>query len=235
MEWILAAWILGIAGSLHCAGMCGPLMIALPVDKSVRSRWIQQRLINQSGRILMYGIMGLVVGLLGEKLALAGWQRWTAITAGFILLFFTLWPSRTAFFTRGPFRLIGKLKSLFSSLLQRKGNWTLFLLGVLNGLLPCGLVYIALASSMALGDSMKGAGFMVFFGLGTAPMLLAITGIGKWIRERLQFRTYRTMQIILTASAFLILLRGANLGIPYLSPSIDVEKEQVDCCHRPGH
>lgn len=232
MEWIIAALVLGLAGSLHCAGMCGPLMLALPVNESSRWTWLRGRLLNQSGRIITYGVLGLIVGFAGQKLATAGLQQWLAVLAGITMLFFIAWPVGLNKINRGPFKLVGWLKSALSVWLKKKGGATLFVLGLLNGLLPCGLVYIALASSLALGNAVHGALFMMLFGAGTAPTLLAITGLGRIIREKLHFRAYRVVQVTLAVTALLFVLRGANLGIPYLSPKVETKTERVDCCKK---
>lgn len=233
MEWMAAAILLGLAGSLHCVGMCGPLMLALPVNREVRASFLTGRLLNQAGRILVYGILGLVVGFAGEQLVTAGLQQWLAVLAGVFMLFFIAWPAGLGRFRRGPALLVGRLKMLFATFLQRRGHSALFLLGMLNGLLPCGLVYLALASSLALGDAASSAAFMVIFGLGTSPALLMVTGAARFIRARMRHSTFRMVQASLAVVACLVILRGANLGIPYLSPRVEVQTHQVDCCARP--
>jgi len=233
MEWIAAALILGIAGSLHCVGMCGPLMLALPLNESSRGTWLRGRLLNQSGRILTYGILGLAVGMLGEKLATAGLQQWLAVLAGLVMLLFIAWPVGLNKLNRGPFRMVTWLKGALSKWLRRKGSFSLFVLGLLNGLLPCGLVYIALASSIALGSGGKGAVFMMLFGMGTSPALLAVSGLGRVIRNKIHVRAYRAVQVTLAITALLFILRGANLGIPYVSPRVELTTGQPECCSKP--
>lgn len=233
MEWIAAALILGIAGSLHCVGMCGPLMLALPLSATTKWVWLRGRLLNQVGRIITYGLLGLAVGVVGQKLATAGLQQWLAIIAGMTMLFFIGWPVGLSKLNRGPFKLVGWLKSSLSTWLKRKGTFSLFILGLLNGLLPCGLVYIALASSLALGSAIKGSSFMMLFGLGTSPALLAVSGLGRVIRGRIHVKAFRAAQLTLVITALLFILRGANMGIPFVSPKVEVKKEQVDCCTKP--
>jgi uncharacterized protein len=233
MEWLLAALILGLAGSLHCVGMCGPLVLAIPFGSATKGQWISGRLINQSGRLLTYGLLGLIVGLIGERLVTAGFQQWLAVIAGLFMLLFIAWPAGMNRLNSGPLRLVGRLKRVFAHFIQKKGYTTLFLLGVLNGFLPCGLVYIALASSLALGNAIESAAFMMVFGLGTSPALMTVSGFGKLIREKVRFRAYRYVQITLAVASMLIILRGANLGIPFVSPKVEVIQEKVDCCSRP--
>lgn len=233
MEWMIAALVLGLAGSLHCVGMCGPLMLALPINETTRWSWFRGRLLNQVGRLFTYAVLGLIVGFAGQQLAMAGLQQWLAVLAGVIMLLMIAWPVGLNKINRGPFRLVAVLKKALGMWLQRRGSFALFVLGMLNGLLPCGLVYIALASSLALGDTLSSAAFMALFGLGTSPALLAVTGLGRIIRERIHVRAYRVVQVTLMVTAFLLILRGANLGIPYLSPRVEAKTEQPECCHRP--
>jgi len=232
MEWIIAALILGLAGSLHCIGMCGPLMLALPLNSTSPRVWMRGRLLNQLGRILTYGILGLTVGIVGQRLATAGLQQWLAMAAGLTMLFFIAWPAGLNRM-KGPLKMVGWLKKQLGSWLQKKGDFSLFMLGLLNGLLPCGLVYIALASSLALGSALDGALFMMLFGIGTSPTLLAVTSLGKVIREKLHFKAYRMVQVTLAITAFLFILRGANLGIPFVSPKVEVTEQTIDCCSKP--
>ncbi|HOW32340.1 MAG TPA: sulfite exporter TauE/SafE family protein, partial [Bacteroidales bacterium] len=96
---------------------------------------------------------------------------------------------------------------------------SLFLIGLLNGLLPCGLVYIAIAGSIGSGSALMGAIYMALFGLGTMPMLLAINLSGGFISTSLRKKINKLIPILVIIVGILFILRGLSLGIPYISPS----------------
>jgi sulfite exporter TauE/SafE len=117
-------------------------------------------------------------------------------------------------------KLVGHLKRALSAHWQQRSFRSLVLLGALNGLLPCGLVYVALAGAVARGTLADAVLYMAFFGLGTMPTMLAIGLSGKicppaW---RLKLRGAIPAGVCLVAG--LLILRGMGLGIPYLSPSL---------------
>src|SRR5512145_2846733 len=136
------AFLLGLVGSLHCAGMCGPLALALSAKSRSPDAFLARPLAYHVGRLLTYSALGLVFGLLGQTLALAGLQRWVSIAAGSAMLFAVVASSRIRV-GMPAVRFVGFLKSRLGNLLQRKSVGSQFLFGLLNGLLPCGLVYAA--------------------------------------------------------------------------------------------
>jgi uncharacterized protein len=232
MNFIVAALIMGFAGSLHCIGMCGPLVVAIHTAQG-NSNWGQKKVIYHLGRIAVYALLGLIVGAVGQSFVALGFQQWVAIAAGILMMLFLAWPAGLGKLKSGPFRFIGLVKSRFAELLKQKSIGTHLLLGALNGLLPCGLVYVALAASLALSSALNAMLFMVFFGLATSPALLVAGSLLQWLGARLRVRSYRVVQIALVCISFVVILRGANLGIPYLSPQFNQAKQKVDCCHKP--
>ncbi len=144
------AFALGLLGSLHCAAMCGPLMLALPVSPSGPVRFVIGRFTYQLGRIATYCLLGLVAGFIGKSILLAGFQRWLSIALGLAMIAGWLLSRRAAMSTP-VIRLVATLKAAMSTQLRRRSFQSLALLGLLNGLLPCGLVYVALAGAVAQG------------------------------------------------------------------------------------
>jgi sulfite exporter TauE/SafE len=215
----LTAFLLGVAGSMHCAGMCGPLALALPRTGDGVPGLVLGRLGYNFGRIATYCALGLVFGLAGKTLLLAGVQRWVSIVLGVALLAGLLTSRRLALW-RPVTALVERLKSCFSALLRRRSFAALVMLGLLNGLLPCGLVYVACAGATATGSILAGAQYMAAFGAGTVPMMLAISTSGKLvpIAWRLQLRKAIPVSVFLLAT--LLILRGLSLGIPYVSPDL---------------
>ena len=224
------AFLLGLAGSLHCAGMCGPLLLSLPMGDGGIGRLAVRRLIYHAGRVLTYGLLGVVFGFLGQALGLAGLQRWVSLGAGILILAgLFAWPARVGI--RWAARPVGWLKSAFGGLLRQRSGGAQFLLGGLNGLLPCGLVYVACASASATGGWWRGLEYMVVFGLGTLPMLFGLGLAGRYLHGWLQPRLRFFVPVCLAAMAALLILRGLSLGIPYLSP--DLAGPNGACCPLP--
>lgn len=222
------AFLLGFVGSLHCAGMCGPLALALPVVGRTRASFILSRLTYNLGRVVTYGALGLVFGLLGATLALAGLQRWLSLLAGAALLIGLLASSRHAVGT-SAFKLVGWVKAGLGQLLQRRSFSALFMLGLLNGLLPCGLVYVACASATATGSLLTATEYMLSFGAGTLPMMLGIGLAGRRVQAAFRFQTQAVIPASILIIAVLLILRGMALGIPYLSP--DLASGAAGCPH----
>lgn len=232
IETLGAAIILGMAGSLHCIGMCGPLVSALQ-SIARPGAWRMQQWLYHLGRWSVYGMLGSITGMLGQTLATWGMQRWVALIAGGAMLVLIALPTHRILQNTGWQKLVARIKSAFAVRMQNQHPFQRFVLGALNGLLPCGLVYTALAGSMAFGSALQGALFMFTFGIATTPGLLAASGIIEWIKKSVQPQAFRKTQLIMTLIAFLVILRGAQLGIPYLSPQLSAQKTHVDCCHKP--
>src|SRR5436190_2610601 len=162
------AFLLGLAGSFHCAGMCGPLAMALPLASKTGSRFILGRLAYNVGRIVTYCLLGLIFGVVGHTLSLAGLQRWLSITLGIVLVA-GVFASKRLVLWRPVTSLVEQLKTHMSPLLRRRSFSATILLGLLNGLLPCGLVYVACAGASATGGVLSSVGYMAAFGVGTVP------------------------------------------------------------------
>jgi hypothetical protein len=222
-----AGLVLGLVGSLHCAAMCGPLALALPGTGRLTCGFVAGRVAYNLGRIITYCLLGVLFGLVGRTLVLAGIQRWVSVSLGIILLV-GLFSSRKLAL-RGPVSaLINALKARMGHLLVYRSFSSSLLLGLLNGLLPCGLVYVACAGAVASGGLGSGIEYMAGFGLGTVPMMLGIGISGRLVplQVRLQLRKAIPVSVFILAS--LLILRGLGLGIPYLSPNLAAASP---CCH----
>lgn len=222
---VTVALLLGLAGSLHCAGMCGPLLLSISMCKKDKVKLYRQMFIHHSGRISAYAILGIIAGSMGQALISGGLQQKLSILAGILLIFILLIPH----FVKGKNHFSTFLKKKWAQLINKSGFTNSYLIGLVNGLLPCGLVYAALASSAATGSFFTGALFMVIFGLGTLPLLLLITFGGV----KLNLSTRKLSNIILPAAtlitACLLILRGMNLGIPYISPLYEADTQEISC------
>lgn len=212
------AFVLGLAGSLHCAAMCGPLSLLVPVTGPTMSQRLVSRLVYNGGRLFTYVILGGLFGIFGRAFAVAGLQRWLSITAGALILLalaFSIFDFRLFL---GFNRIVAVVKSRFSQLLRNRTLFSITSLGALNGLLPCGLVYVACAAAGATAGALSGAIYMLVFGLGTVPMLVTIA-LGPGSFRLNPFGVKRLIPIIAAIAGILLIVRGLGLGIPYLSPS----------------
>ena len=223
------AFLLGLVGSLHCAGMCGPLALAMPAVGNTAPAYVLGRVAYNSGRIVTYCLLGIVFGLAGWTFLLAGIQRWVSIALGAALLL-GLFASRRLALARPVTSAVNQLKSRMSVLLRRHSLPGLAVLGLLNGLLPCGLVYVACAGAAATGGILAGASYMGAFGAGTVPMMLAISLSGKLVHPALRLKLAKTIPVCVFLLATLLILRGMSLGIPYVSPSMSASS--ASCCHK---
>ena len=207
---MITAFILGFMGSLHCAGMCGPLVLLTPVMGSSRQSILASRLLYHLGRLTTYMTIGLLFGLVGESIIFAGLQRWLSIIAGVLMLVamlaVALFKSQT---TRAPFAI----KSIFGRFLHKRTVAAIFALGATNGLLPCGLVYMAATASIASGSVANSILYMALFGLGTLPMLLGISfAAARWTRSKFP-ALQKLAPIAVACIALLLIWRGNPISI----------------------
>lgn len=227
MLWLSTALITGFVGSLHCVGMCGPLAMALPVGRLPRAQRGLGVGLYHAMRVLAYAGLGLAVGSLGQGLLLAGLQRPLSIGAGVFLLLWTL-LARGRFgslATARPTRWITRPMGRF---LNQPSLRAFAGLGFLNGLLPCGFVYVALAGAVATGNVSDGALYMGLFGAGTVPALLAIRYVPVLIPVRLRQRFSRLMPVVAVGLGLLLLVRG--IGLPAHTTD-DQDARQIPVCH----
>jgi uncharacterized protein len=228
---MFSSFLLGFLGSLHCAAMCGPLALAVPVVGTTKPAILASRLVYNLGRTLTYGALGIMFGAIGKSLLLAGFQQWLSITAGIVMLAFLIFGHKRAFAAGG--KTSAWIKNLFRRFLPRRSYTAIFALGAANGLLPCGLVYMAGTASAATGDILQSALYMVVFGLGTIPMMLGMTIFSRPLVAFLQrFRLKPLVPIAVSVIAFSLILRGLALGIPYVSPSVSHGDVKCAACIR---
>ena len=219
---LYTAFVLGLVGSLYCIGMCGPIAFVLPVDKTSRKKTFAGSFLYHLGRLISYGLIGLLFGLLGRGLYLAGFQQRLSILIGIIMILLVLLPASTLnrFAVSRPLYLwIGQVKSKLGLYLKKTSFKALFLIGFFNGFLPCGLVYMALLGSISTGNAIEGASYMMLFGLGTVPMMTAAIYAGNFFKASVRNRIQKAIPIFVVIIGILFILRGMGLGIPYVSPS----------------
>ncbi len=218
---LLSALVLGLMGSFHCAGMCGPIAIALPLHGNSISQKIFGGTLYNLGRTLTYGVMGAIFGLLGQGVEMIGFQQKISVVMGAIMIISVVFPSlfRNQYnMEKSWFSLVGKLKKSIGKLFSVHSFSSLFFIGLLNGLLPCGLVYMAIAGAIGTGEVVLGSLYMIMFGLGTIPMMLSIAIAGNILNAAIRQKINRLIPVLVVVVGIFFILRGLSLGIPYLSP-----------------
>ncbi|MDF4222694.1 sulfite exporter TauE/SafE family protein [Maribacter sp. M208] len=219
---LLSALILGLMGSLHCVGMCGPIAFMLPVDRTNNYKKFGQIFIYHFGRLLAYGIIGLVFGLLGKGLSIFGIQQKLSIAIGVIMILIVLIPYQTFNkynLSKPVYKIISKVKNQLGKELKKKSPDTFLTIGFLNGFLPCGLVYMALFGSIAMGDALQGSLYMILFGVGTLPLMTAAIYFSNLLKGGICQKVQKAIPVFVIIIGALFILRGLGLGIPYVSPA----------------
>jgi sulfite exporter TauE/SafE len=227
MAILLSALVLGLMGSFHCAGMCGPIAIALPLHGNTAPQKIFGDTLYNVGRTITYGIMGAIFGLLGQGIQMIGVQQKISVIMGAVMIISVLFPAlfkNQYRMDKSMFSLVGKLKKRIGEMFSIRSFQSLFFIGMLNGLLPCGLVYMAIAGAIGTGNAAEGTLYMILFGLGTIPMLLTISLAGNIMSQAIRRKINKLIPVMVVVVGLLFILRGLSLGIPFLSP----EKQKIE-------
>ena len=226
-------FFMGLIGSVHCIGMCGPIVMALPISHQTTFQKWQSILLYHTGKITSYTVLGILFGLFGSQLPLHGVQENLSIVMGAILLLYVIyifgikpkWTPRILQFNQLYTFIVKKMGRLFKS----KHRAVYYLIGGLNGLLPCGMIYVALTSALATQNVLKGGIIMAFFGLGTMPALIMVAIGGQYFGVIFRKKIQSLLPVFIIGMGILLILRGMNLGIPYLSPQLGVGIDKISC------
>jgi sulfite exporter TauE/SafE len=224
---IIAGLVLGAVSSFHCVGMCGPIAFALPVHFLPSQRKIAGIFLYNAGRVFVYALFGLIFGWLGRQVYLGGWQQGFSILMGALLLSVLL---LMLLGKRFPAHGFNALQSFIRKRLQQPGMRSLFLIGMANGFLPCATVYLAITGAMALGTAFGGAVFMAAYGAGTLPAMFVMSYFGTRVSMQTRNRMKKAIPFVWGIMGVLLILRGLNLNIPYISPYFSfIGKNPVSC------
>ena len=228
---LITGFIMGCIGSVHCIGMCGPLALSLPVVADNNSSRFISTLLYNAGRVFTYSVLGALFGIIGMSFALFGFQQWLSIILGVIILVFVILPKLGVVFnnSNAVTRLFEKLRSSLGQLFIRKNYHSVFFIGLLNGLLPCGLVYIAIAGAVSTTSMIKSSLFMAAFGLGTLPVMWSIAFFGSSINMNIRRSIKKLYPYVMVLLAVMLIVRGLGLQIPYMSPAFNQEKPVIQC------
>lgn len=249
---LLTGLILGLASNVHCLGMCGPIALVLPLNRSNNWTILGGTLQYNLGRTLMYGLLGVVFGLLGVTIQIFGILQWMSIVAGIALVVFAWRKQLKVWFPHvsNPFGIQKGIQRLMGKSMKSKSRFKLIAFGAVNGLLPCGMVYVALLNALLAENLMSSSLAMIAFGVGTLPIMIFVPFMSNKIGTETRKKLNRSIPYVLTVVGLMIALRGMNLGIPYVSPRISMPKAselkednpenengavettvQMDCCH----
>ena len=219
---LYSAFLFGLISSFHCIGMCGPIAMMLPVDRTNQAKKVTQIITYHVGRLTAYGTIGFVFGLLGKGFFLAGIQQNLSIFIGVAMIVVVLIPEKIFAkynFSKPVYRLISKIKTALGSQFRNNSYKSWFTIGLLNGFLPCGMVYVALFGAIAMQSESLGVLYMILFGLGTVPMMSSIVYINSFLTVPIRNKIQKVIPYVAVLIGCLFILRGLGLGIPYISPS----------------
>lgn len=225
--WILAGLMMSLLGSLHCAAMCGPIFLASASRFSVAKEYLVANLLHHAGKTFSYILLGSLMGVIGKLISIVIMQKWLLIISGSLLILFQILNTKPVF-------KAFKINLILNRLQQLKLNNS-FTLGVINGLIPCGLSYSAAISAIATGNPLYGALFMLSFGIGTIPSLNLIA-FSRWLfKFKVNKKLMQWKSVPVFFIGVLFILKGLDLGIPFISPKLHPEKLKapVDCCSKP--
>lgn len=229
---LLMALLMGLTGSLHCAGMCGAIIWIMPFQLFNGRKKIAAIALYHLARISVYVLMALTLYAF-KDLFNARIQQYVSIALGCVLLttgILSFLPGQKIIKTDMPWA--GFVQRKLSTVIGQPVLWKITAAGALNGLLPCGLVYMALSATMSLGSPIAAAGFIYAFGLGTLPLLVSVTLLKNKINLRMA-HVRKLVPVVIFSFGCLFLLRGLDLGIPYLSPKIQMVNHEIhSCCHK---
>jgi uncharacterized protein len=232
---LYSAFIFGLISSLHCIGMCGPIAMMIPVDRVNPAKKVTQIITYHLGRLSAYAAIGLIFGLVGKGFFLAGIQQRLSIFIGIAMIISIVTPERVLAnynFSKSVYRLISKIKSSLGKQFKNKSYQSLYTIGLLNGFLPCGMVYVALFGAIAMQSVPFGILYMVLFGLGTVPMMSSVTYLNSFMTLSFRNKVQKAIPYVGVAIGVLFILRGLGLGIPYISPAnTSLFVQETPNCH----
>ncbi|MFY8096795.1 MAG: sulfite exporter TauE/SafE family protein [Flavobacterium sp.] len=219
---LYTAFIFGLISSFHCVGMCGPIAMMLPVDRTNEAKKVTQIITYHLGKLTSYGLLGLIFGILGKSFYLAGLQQQLSIILGILMIVVAVVPEKVFAkynFSKPVYRIITKIKSSLGQHFKNKSYRSLFTIGLLNGFLPCGMVYVAIFGAIAMQSVSLGILYMILFGIGTIPLLTAVVYLSNILSLSFRKTIQNMIPLVAVVIGMLFIIRGLGLNIPYLSPS----------------
>ena len=221
----LSALVFGLLGSVHCAVMCGPIAMVLPKGKH-----FYNQVSYNFGRITSYLAIGGVFGLIGKGMFLVGFQQTISVLAGVLLILVYFGSKSYSGSIIGATylnKILTSIRKLIGANLTANKWYSRYLVGLVNGFLPCGLVYMAAVAAISTGSPEGGMAYMFLFGLGTVPMMAGLSISKQFLKAKHRVSLYKLVPYFVVVVSTLFILRGMNLGVPYVSPKLSSETNNV--------
>lgn len=235
MSWLvlIPGFLLGLVSSFHCVGMCGPVALLIPVNHATPGGKLRAILSYNMGRVITYVLLGSLLGLLGRRFYIAGFQQIFSIILGSVILLVLIsFILNKRFFHLQPSGILFKpVQKFIAKQMNSQHPLAAFFTGMANGLLPCGMVYFAIISALATGGMVSGALFMFAFGLGTVPLMLLVGYFGSFVNIHIRKKIQVATPFFIASIGVLLILRGLNLDIPYISPFFAKISGAAISCH----
>ncbi|HEY0656519.1 MAG TPA: sulfite exporter TauE/SafE family protein [Chryseosolibacter sp.] len=222
---LAAALIMGFAGSLHCAGMCSPLALAVT---NMKSKAFANRILYNAGRISMYGLLGALFASIGYIFPINNFQTALSLGLGLVMIVLAvlgMTDVKVPFVAATMARVTAALKNVFSRFLTKKNPAAMIVLGSINGLLPCGLTFLALSFCVTLHSPLSGFAYMFTFGLGTLPVMLGLISILNVVTMKLKWDVKTVTTGLMALSGILLIARVFLVHAPEAhghSPIVDI-------------
>lgn len=224
------AFTMGLMGSLHCVGMCSPITLILPYTKKKPL----QVFLYFLGKSTTYVILGALFGLVGKGLFIGEYQQLLSVVTGVVMIANALaWIGEVKLLNTSGFfsSLFVELKNMFSKYIRKGGYMSFLAIGLLNGLLPCGLLYMTLFSALSAGTIAQTCLYMLFFALGTMPIMILTIYVGDVLSKSVKLNVNKIIPVFIILVGSLFIVRGLGLNIHMVSPGEQnlIIKEQADC------
>jgi sulfite exporter TauE/SafE len=223
------ALLMGFTGSLHCAGMCGPLVWIMPFQAFTGYKKIAALGLYHLGRISVYACFAVILHSF-RSLFDPRAQQVISIILGCSLLLAGILSFMPNQIIRLKLPWVEFVQKQLGFTMGKPGLPAMAIAGLLNGLLPCGLVYMALSATLTTATAWQAASMMYIFGLGTLPMLVSISLLKNKLTFFRTAHIRRLVPVVVFSFGCLLILRGLNLDIPYLSPKVTVTQHEIKSC-----
>ena len=224
----MVLFVVGILTSVHCVGMCGGIMItqSLSKEKKNKIQTIMPAILYNAGRVTSYTIIGGIVGALGSVLSLslnvkAGLQ----IFAGVFMVIMGINMAGFSIFRRF------NIKLPWSSCSIKNKPKTPFLVGILNGLMPCGPLQTMQIYALGTGSAINGALSMFIFSLGTVPLMLVFGAISGFLSKGYTKQLLKFSGFLVVILGIIMGSRGlalAGIGVPSVSTLTQSSSDSED-------
>ncbi len=217
---MISAFLIGLFGSLHCVGMCSPLMLSFTPNRGRKA--VTSFFLYHLGRLGVYALLGVLFGLISSSVGFFAMQRYFSLILGVVIIAVFAFPKVRNRFEGWYYhsRFYQIIKSSLTKQFGGRARWMFG--GVLNGFLPCGLVYLAAAGAMVSHSILQGVQYMFLFGMGTIP-LLALVKFGAGSYKGLFKKVNNLTTPIALIAGLMMVARGFMVAEPDINHLIQAQ------------